>query len=348
MIVFSLLGIILIIWTLVEIGMTTLTAQSAGPLTSRVMRLVWKACLKTFAEHPRRHSIFAMVGPTLLALTAVVWDFGIWIGWWLVFLGSGDSIVNSTTNQPASALETLYFAGYTVTTLGLGDFKPSGGLWQILTAICAASGLLALTVSVTYLVAILSAAVQKRQLALTIHGLGSTPCGILTTTWNGKDFSDLDALLPDMSSQIIMLGQQHMAYPALHYFHSIDAAAALPVRLAAFSEAIDAIATAVPDNVGPSQLALIQCQRAIRTFLASMRTAHIDISENQPSFPDLAPAAMQGVPVDLSELGARNAGRRDRRLLFSLVVSDGWEWSDLERVPDDELSDDEEEIARAV
>ncbi|MAU98364.1 MAG: hypothetical protein CMP81_21195 [Fulvimarina sp.] len=329
MIALTFLGILVVAWTIAEIGTTTLTAQGAGPLTSRGLRLIWKLCLRVFSKSPRRHAIFTKIGPLFLALTALGWYVGLWLGWWLVFLGASGSIVDSSTNEPASALDTLYFAGYTITTLGIGDFKPSGGIWQILTAVCAANGLLALTLSVTYLVPILSAAVQKRQLALTIHGIGSTPTGILERAWCGKSLSSLDGILPDISTQILTLGEQHLAYPILHYFHSRHAESALPVRLAAFSEAIDVIAAATPQEVRPSRLSLIQCQAAVATFLRAMESAHIDTSERQPAPPDMSEAVASGVPVDAAPNVGAGAGGADRRLLKSLVESDGWSWHDV-------------------
>lgn len=329
MIALTFLGILVVAWTIAEIGMTTLTAQGAGPLTSRGLRLIWKLCLRVFSKSPRRHAIFTKIGPLFLALTTLGWYAGLWLGWWLVFLGASGSIVDASTNEPAGALDTLYFAGYTVTTLGIGDFKPSGALWQILTAVCAANGLLALTLSVTYLVPILSAAVEKRQLALTIHGIGSTPAGILQMAWDGKSLASLEGVLPDISTQILTLGEQHLAYPILHYFHSRHAESALPVRLAAFSEAIDAISHSTPEDIRPSRLSLVQCQAAVATFLGAMESAHINISERQPAAPDLSAAVAIGVPIDATPAIAADTGGADRRLLKSLVESDGWRWHDV-------------------
>jgi len=333
MILLTLLGFVVVGWTVLELGMTTLTVQGAGPLTSRVMQMIWTLCLKLFGRSPRRHTIFAMVGPLLLVLTALTWYVGIWLGWWLIFLGSSDAIVNSSTNEPASAVETLYFAGYTVTTLGLGDFKPSGPGWQFLTAICAANGLLALTLSVTYLVPILSAAVEKRQLALTLHGIGGTPAGILRHAYDGTGFSRLDSVLGSVASQIVGVGQQHLAYPALHYFHSTDSAAALPVRLAAFSEAIDLIASTTPEDKKPNALEIRRCQEAIRSFLASLRTGHIRMADAEPPLPDRDAISQMAIPVTVAEYAQDEAGKIDRRLLHSLVLSDGWRWEDVGSSP---------------
>ena len=60
-----------------------------------------------------------------------------------------------------------------------------------------------------------------------------------------------------------------------------------------------------------------------------MESAHIDISERQPAAPDLSAAVASGVPVDPIPAFGDETGGADRRLLLSLVVSDGWSWHDV-------------------
>jgi hypothetical protein len=57
---------------------------------------------------------------------------------------------------------------FTLFTLGVGDYRPNGAFWQMLTALCAADGLLTITLSVTYFVPLVSAATRKRQIAASI------------------------------------------------------------------------------------------------------------------------------------------------------------------------------------
>ena len=331
MVILSVLGAILVVWTIVELGMTTLTARGAGPLTSRAMQRMWQLALLFPGNGERRHALLSFVGPIMLAISALTWFLGFWIGWWLIFLGGDGVIVGSQSKVPASAVETLYFAGYTVTTLGLGDFKPTGPLWQILTAGCAANGLLALTLSVTYLVPVISGAVQKRQLALTIEGIGGTPRGILERCFDGESFASLGSVVATLSPQIITIGQQHLAYPALHYFHSAHPASALPVRLAALSEALELVATAVPEERRPQQLDLLRGRDAIRSFLSSLRSGHMQLAEDEPPRPDRSVVEGFGFEPGGGGFAADEPSRRDRRLFLSLVRRDGWHWRDVAR-----------------
>ncbi|MEF2551056.1 potassium channel family protein [Aurantimonas sp. A2-1-M11] len=332
----SLLGAAIVAWTIVELGLTTLTAQGAGPLTARSMQWGWRLALAITGGEERRHRLLTLFGPLILAGAALIWFLGLWLGWWLVFLGSGDGILNAQTRVPADAQEMLYFTGYTLATLGLGDYQPTGALWQMLTTLCAANGLLALTLSVTYLVPVISAAVAKRQLAILIHGLGSTPDGILTRCAQCGSYARLGSILDTLSPDIVTLGQQHLAYPALHYFHSPQAAAALPLRLAALSEAIDSIAATVPADKQPDSLAMMRCQSAISSFLWSLQSGHIRLAEDEPPRPHSHVVAPPAPAHELKRIAAGQAGSVDRRLLLSLIESDGWHWRDINFRNDDD------------
>lgn len=69
----------------------------------------------------------------------------------LVFLGGDTGDVNDETGALAKFADAVYFAGFRLFTLGLGIFWPEGAVWQVLSALCVASGFLTLTVSVAYL-----------------------------------------------------------------------------------------------------------------------------------------------------------------------------------------------------
>ena len=80
---------------------------------------------------------------------------------------------------------------------------------------------------------------------------------------------------------------------------------------------------------------MIRCQSAITSFLWSLRSGHIKLAREEPPLHGddaarPAPAGgMDGVP-------AGHAGSVDRRLLLSLVQSDGWSWQAINRCDSDD------------
>lgn len=59
---------------------------------------------------------------------------------------------STATGNPAGTVERLYFTGYTVFTLGNGDFRPGAGTWQLATVAATGTGLVLITLAITYAV----------------------------------------------------------------------------------------------------------------------------------------------------------------------------------------------------
>ena len=97
---------------------------------------------------------------------------------------------------------------------------PSGDIWRVLTSIYSFTGLILLTMSVTYFIPVLSAVIDQRKLGITLGTLGSSPEEIVLTSWNGKNFEPLISKVDALSDSIIKYSQQHRAYPVIHYFHN--------------------------------------------------------------------------------------------------------------------------------
>jgi hypothetical protein len=126
----------------------------------------------------------------VLIATVLTWVLGLWAGWSLVFGGSG-SIVEATSRRPAGASDVVYYAGFTIFTLGTGDFVAADPGWRITTAIASFSGLFLITLAITYLISIVSALVNRRALAVQILGLGTSPGDIVANGWSSDRFGNM-------------------------------------------------------------------------------------------------------------------------------------------------------------
>lgn len=203
---------------------------------------------------------------------------------------------------------------------------------MVFTVLCAGNGLLALTLAVTYLVPIVSAATEKRSLAIQISTAGGSPADMLCNSWNGERF-DLDGPLGQLAPSIITQGQQHLAYPALHYFHAPDRSNALTVQLASLSETVLVLVERVPPEQRPSDFALRQACIAIASFLEALDYMHIEPAVADPPPADAARFREKGLPVgDEALVPAEEISLyAQRRRLAALLQSDGWSWEDVHR-----------------
>lgn len=74
--------------------------------------------------------------------------------------------------------------------------------------------------AIAYLLAVVSAVVARRSLAVRITGLGDTAAGIVVGGWTGTDFSP--AFLQQLAGlveQVTDTAERHLAYPVVRFFH---------------------------------------------------------------------------------------------------------------------------------
>ena len=105
--------------------------------------------------------------------------------------------------------------------------SPPGPLWQFLTVIASGSGFFLFGLALAYLVPVVQADTQKRQTAITCWCLGHDPGDMIVRAWNGVDSSALSPHLISLIPMLSQLGENHLTYPVLHYFHSNKRSAAL-------------------------------------------------------------------------------------------------------------------------
>lgn len=212
-------GLVVLAMTVVDVVWTTVAAGSgAGPLTGRLSRMLWRAALRV--DRSTQVSVLTPAGVLIVVTILGAWIFMILAGWLLVFAASDGAVRHATTGVPGDLLDRILFVGYTVLTLGLGNFVPGEGAWQIATVVATGSGLLLVTLSVTYLIPVASAVVQRRQLAGQISSLGGSSHEIVTNGWNGSDFGSLEQNLSMLLPTLHTLRLQHLSYPVLHVFHT--------------------------------------------------------------------------------------------------------------------------------
>lgn len=236
--------------------------------------------------------------------------------------------MESSTLQPADGWARIYFAGYTIFTLGLGDYKPIGHGWEMATSIAAGSGFLIFGLALAYLMAVVPAATQKRQLAVCIWALGKSPDDIIIRAWNGADSTALGPHLVSLVPMLALLGESHLSYPILHYFHSRKRSASLASSVASLDEALTILECGLQKGCSLDLPSLGAAREAITEFLQTLGPALIEPAKDAPPTPSLKILKDMGVPVVDDDLFAQSlkglAARR--KLLHALVRNEGWTW----------------------
>ena len=329
-IVLGIVGAVLILVVVYDVLWTTLRLAGAGPLTSWVTSLLWRLSLR----FTRSHSSLSAAGFLIVLLTVGLWIGLVWLGWTLVFGMDPGSVVDSQSGQPADFWARVYYAGFTLITLGNGDYRPSGALWQVLTPVAAANGFFLVTLVITYLLPLMSAALQRRQLAVHIAVLGRTPQELLLRAWDGQGFGRLTDHLVGLTFPLMGLGEGHLAYPVLHCFHGSHRDTAMAPNIAVLDEVLTLLEGIVPEQ-RPDRVAIYALRGAIDRLLATLAEAHLEPEKNPPPFPDLRTLRSAGIRTvdDETFRCSLEVSTDRRRLLFGLVEKEGWHWDDVVNPP---------------
>lgn len=326
----ALLGLALLAVMLVDVVATAVAIDGgAGPLTGRLTRSTWNGVLRVAA--PGHQRMLRSAGLALSVSPIAIWILLAWAGWALLFLSSESSVVAAATGAPAGAVAKVYFVGYTLFTLGLGDFEPRGGLWQILTTLTVGSGLMLVTLSISFLVPVTSAAASTRQIASYISSLGTSPDDIVRHGWNGRDFRGLSGHLVALTPMMTALAERHLTYPVVHYMHATERHKALAPAIATLDEALGVLEHGVPSDQRPERAELMTLRRAIWEYLETLDTTFLEPASQAPETPSLAALREAGIPVvsdDEFAEATRHTERR-RRLLLALVTDGGYVWDDV-------------------
>lgn len=120
-----LVGIALIITTLVDVFCSLVrTPLRAGPFTTLGERIVCRGLYRVFRRTGQRNML-ASIGPASVASRAFMVLLGLFAGWSAILFADPTWVVLAKTGEPVGGWERLYFVGYSISTLGLGDVVPN-------------------------------------------------------------------------------------------------------------------------------------------------------------------------------------------------------------------------------
>lgn len=320
------LGVLFLLVVIIDLLWTTLWVEGgAGPLTSRLMAETWKLVRRAGARNSR---VLTVSGPLILILSLAIWIAFLWAGWTLLFASAENILLDTVDARQISWSELIYYTGYTIFTLGNGDFIPQGGLWQIATTLASASGMLFITLSVTYVLSVLGAVTQKRSFATSVNGLGTQGTEILQSSWDGDAFRGLEIPLNTVATQLNTLTANHKAYPILHYFYSGQPAQAPTTSITVLDEALTLLRFGVAEQNRPERILIKQVRSSVQSYLEIVGSAYIEPADRSPPPPDIATLREMDIPAVSDEEFASSITELDerRRTLLGLIESDERQW----------------------
>ncbi len=225
---------VLAVVTVDQMATILATGRTSGSLVPRLTALVWRGALATHRRWPS-HRRLSIVGIALLVAAPALWATGLWLGWTLIVASDAEAAVEAESGASASLLARIYFAGFNLFTLGLGDVRPGSDGWRLVAVLASFMGLATITLGVSYLVPVVSAATERRHLARSLRQLGRTPQELLT-----HEDLFVDELMASRST-MAKVTEQHLTHPVLRYYHAVEDSLSLAVRTVAVWEALEAL-----------------------------------------------------------------------------------------------------------
>ena len=156
------LGLLLVLLSLIDALWTALWVDGgAGPVTNQITNGVWWVMIKLIRT--KRNHRLSLAGPMIQTVTVFVWVGLLWAGWLLMFSADSTSLVYARTPepQPGNLIDRIYFVAFTISTMGNGDIYPSRGGWEIVASFATLSGMLLITMVVSFLLSVIGGVTTK-------------------------------------------------------------------------------------------------------------------------------------------------------------------------------------------
>lgn len=113
-------------------------------------------------------------GVVVVMAAAACWITGFWLGWSLVF-GAGGGVELTREGMEAEAVHAPIHVGHLLSTLGGAVTRPAGPGWALASALVGLNGMLAITLSVSFLLATRSTLQSARAYAALAATGGADP-----------------------------------------------------------------------------------------------------------------------------------------------------------------------------
>lgn len=228
-------GVLLILVGLLDVFSTVLHYDGFGFLSSRLYERIFGAVRLATRPLPRKYRAFglSMAAPIMVPVTITVWIFLVSLGYALIYLygmRNGDFALSVSRLEPSFA-EAFYFSGTAISTLGLGDVTPTGGVYQALTISEALIGFGILTLSITYVLGVYNVLQRLGVISAGLyHQAQDTgdPWSILAPHFPGGQHRGLESHLMSLHRGLVEVYEGIRQYPIVYYYHSRRAYRSLP------------------------------------------------------------------------------------------------------------------------
>jgi len=246
-----------------------------------------------------------------------IWLLLIWGGLFLVYTSNPEAITNSS-GRIANHWERLYFTSYTLSTLGMGNFKPTTPVFELVTSSFSFFGFIFFTSAMTYFLSVSSALVNKRTLSKSIYNVGQRPQAIAKNILNFDSSFSYQQIM-ELQKMIDGHSVNYHAYPVVHFYRQHKKKDSFSINIARLDEAVTILLYSKEAKKFHKELNLLRS--SLSGFLE-------DIQENFYSNLSVDATDSYNFPSLESEKPIKELRER-RRIVETLLTSENFTWEDV-------------------
>jgi len=250
--IYTAAGFVLLALIIFDIYATVLHSSARyGPVGESLNRAVWRVTRAVAFKLSRanRHRLLNMVGPLLLPLLIAVYIVLLIVAFALVYYPHIPGGFTFSVGHPEPGwVDAVYFSGVALTTVGYGDVVPRAAGLRFLALFESASGLVVISLAITYMLTVYAALERKRAVAVSLYhqaGQGADVAGFIAHHFVEGRFYGLRDALRTVMRDLHGLLESHIDHPVIHYFHPVEVYKGTPRVLFLLLETCAVIRTAL-------------------------------------------------------------------------------------------------------
>ena len=238
----QLAGALVILCTLLDIFLTALYAKigahgasraGAGIISLRVARATWWLFRHITGRLPvNRDAAWSFCGAVTVVCLVLVWSALLALGAALMLHPAlGEGVRSSSSPHVRDFLSALYVGGSSLSIASSSDFYPQTGFYRLLYLVNALIGTASISVTITYVLQIYSAVLQRNALSLSLYVMTKNtadPAVLLCGLGPQGRFDAGYTIVANLGSQLTAVKEAHHLYPLLFFYRPYQPANSIP------------------------------------------------------------------------------------------------------------------------
>ena len=159
-------GLTVLLVTTADFIYTTISAHGVGPVTKATAGGFFRFWRMVTPTKPGERTQL-LTGPLCMVAVALGWMIGTALGWYLVFNFDPEAL--TVDDERANWVHTLAFIGHSISTAGSANAATGGPGWDIVGAMVAVTGMIVLTLSVSFILNVMTTVANGRAFATLVH-----------------------------------------------------------------------------------------------------------------------------------------------------------------------------------